>query len=286
MLRRKRYGRFSRRNPWRNTWEDNKRRKRQTLSGKRILAALLSITLPIMCLGLSAGVLSRLDDVYRYNINATQSVKYSSYSADTDEVIALLGDFMAGKTDEFSLESTSTYNPTELFTQEDQEAMLAFRHVTRLYLLLGLLGMLATGGIYYLLLRWQEKKILCRGVICAGGSMVLFVALEIADKIYAPLRTLVYGPIINLHHSEDSFLWEIASQSAGWHLALFECLAGVVLFLLMAYLTWRLAGRRKLFKNLEEQWAEMHKDRATEPTPIDLPLENALWKKWQNHKKG
>ena len=70
-MQRKTYRANSRKNPWRNTWKDKSKKK---INVHRLVSLVLLLSIPLFCLGISSGVLSRAADVYQYNLKASQAV--------------------------------------------------------------------------------------------------------------------------------------------------------------------------------------------------------------------
>lgn len=245
-MQRKHHRPNSKRNPWRNTWQDKTRKR---ITGRKVAAILvLVIAVPLFCLGMANGVLARAADVYQYNLRSTQAVSQGSRLLSEEKLVALLGDFMTGKTDEFSLLEEVEYEPQDVFSAEDERVMREYRRVATIELYGGIAGLVLVAGMLLLLIRWKEKDIHRLAIKWAGASLALFLGLETAAKIYAPLRSVTYGRLIHFSLPEDDYLRELVGQSFAVQFSVMVAIVCVVLYLLLLWLTWQVAGKRKLFR--------------------------------------
>ena len=250
-MQRKTYRANSRRNPWRNTWKDKTKKK---INVHRLISLLLLLTIPVFCLGISGGVLTRAADVYQYNLKSTQAVSNGSYFVDEDKLIELMGDFMNGKTDTFALLEEVEYEPENVFTAQDEKVMTQYRQVCRNALLAGIIGAVLTALVYGLLIRWKEKDLMRWIMGLSGVSLFALGALQVTALVYGPARRFVYGRSIDLALPEKDYLAQLVDQSFAVQLSVMISIMAVIIYLVMIYLTFRLAGKRNVFKR--SVWAE------------------------------
>ena len=253
-MQRKSYRPNSKRNPWRNTWKDKKKKK---VNVHRLISLLLLITIPVFCIGVASGVLTRSADVYQYNLKSTQAVSSGTYFVSEDALIELLGDFMSGKTDTFALKEEVEYEPENVFTEKDEAVMKQYRHVCRRALAAGIGGAVLSLIIYVLLVRWKEKDLMRRIMGMSGVSLFLFGGLHVLTLVYGPVRRAVYGRWIDFSLPEKDYLVQLVDNSFAVQLAVMTCVAAVIFYLILLYITFRMAGKRNVFKR--SVWAEPQK---------------------------
>lgn len=253
-MQRKTYRPNSKRNPWRNTWKDKTKKK---VNVHRLISLLLLISIPVFCIGIASGVLTRSADVYQYNLKSTQAVSNGTYFVSEDALIELLGDFMSGKTDTFALKEEVEYEPENVFTAQDEEVMTQYRQVCRTALAAGIGGAVLSLIIYVLLVRWKEKDLMRRIMGMSGVSLFLFGGLHVLTLVYGPVRRVVYGRWIDFSLPEKDYLVQLVDNSFAVQLAVMTCVAAVIFYLILLYITFRLAGKRNVFKR--SVWAEPQK---------------------------
>ena len=253
-MQRKTYRPNSKRNPWRNTWKDKTKKR---VNVHRLISLLLLITIPVFCIGVASGVLTRSADVYQYNLKSTQAVSSGTYFVSEDALIELLGDFMSGKTDTFALKEEVEYEPENVFTEKDETVMKQYRQVCRRALAAGIGGAVLSLIIYVLLVRWKEKDLMRRIMGMSGVSLFLFGGLHVLTLVYGPVRRAVYGRWIDFSLPEKDYLVQLVDNSFAVQLAVMTCVAAVIFYLILLYITFRMAGKRNVFKR--SVWAEPQK---------------------------
>ena len=242
---RRRLERNSRKNPWRNTWQDKSRRKVDAL---RVLGSVLVLSLPLFLSSLVFAVLVNTPDVYEYNMKGTQAVEQGRRYVSQEDVLALIDDFMAGKTDDFVLLEDTDYKPENVFSEEDQQAMEGFRRWANDCITLALVTGFFSLVIYVLLLRSRRKDVLRLMVPLSAVPLALIQVLQFLAKTVKPVMKLAYGRFYSGGFPEGDFLVRIARESFGRQLATFELLGCLALYLVLLYVTYRLAGRTRLFR--------------------------------------
>lgn len=253
-MQRKTYRASSKRNPWRNTWKDKSKKK---INVHRLISLLLLFTIPLFCIGISDGVLTRSADVYQYNLKSTQAVSNGTYFVDEDKLVELIGDFMSGKTDRFTLMEEVEYEPENVFTEKDEAVMRQYRQVTRRALIAGIAGAVLTAVLLGLLAYWKEKDLMRKIMAASGISLLFFGALHVLALVYGPVRRLTYGRMIDFSLPEKDYLVQLVGQSFAVQLAVMTCIMAVILYLALLYLTFRFAAKHNVFKR--SVWAEPQK---------------------------
>ena len=245
MASRKTYRRQSKKNPWRNTLND---REYHSPDWKKYVGLLLILTIPVMCVGLSFGLLTRAADVYQFNFRATQAIELSHRYVAQDDVVKLLSDFMSWDTDEFVLMQNVDYEPENVFSEEDQQAMLLYRRYADRVLIAGIAGALCTAILFILMVRWNRKDRHRACTYAAAVPLAAILVFQFAAKSVPHLRAVTYGRIIPVEFPEGDFLVYIAQESFGRQLAVFEAIAALILYFLLIYVTLRVAGKDRLFR--------------------------------------
>ncbi len=238
----KTYRKNSRRNPWRNT------RRRREIPIEKIMAWLLIISIPLMIICLTSNLVLRLPDTYQYNLRATQSVSQTGRMISEDKVIELFGDFMSGKTDELVLMEEVEYQPENVFHPEDEKAMTNLRNALDIILIVGLLNLGITALIYFFLIRWRKKEIHLQNYKRSIWSFALLTVANSLIKLVPPLREATWGRIFGTDFPKHDVLIQILEKSFALHVTIFDVIISTVLMAILGYVTWQVAGRKKIFK--------------------------------------
>jgi heme A synthase len=149
------------------------------------------------------------------------------------------------------------YEPENVFTQKDETVMKQYRQVCRRALAAGIGGAVLSLIIYVLLVRWKEKDLMRRIMGMSGVSLFLFGGLHVLTLVYGPVRRVVYGRWIDFSLPEKDYLVQLVDNSFAVQLAVMTCVAAVIFYLILLYITFRMAGKRNVFKR--SVWAEPQK---------------------------
>ncbi|MEG0392815.1 MAG: hypothetical protein RR626_08640, partial [Anaerovoracaceae bacterium] len=82
-------------------------------------------------------------------------------------------------------------------------------------------------------------------------SVWVFLLLSIANslvKLVNPIREATWGKIFGTDFPKHDFLIEIFQNSFALHITIFDLLVSWILMGILAYGTWQVAGRKKIFK--------------------------------------
>ncbi len=238
----KMYRRNSRRNPWRNT------RKKREIPWERMLGFFTIISIPLMIIALSVNIVFRTPDVYQYNLKATQSVEQINVLIEEEKLVNLIGDFMLGKTDEFVLMEEVEYKPEDIFTPLDKEFMRDFRNIIDLFAFIGIAMFIITGVVYFFLIRWRKKETLMKSVKRGGWMLLLLLIFNDLTFLVSPLWKVTWGKLLPGALPEGDLLLALFEEKFMVHVTVFHTVIVGILFGLLFYATWKVAGKRKLFK--------------------------------------
>ena len=238
--------RIRRRRRREDSWKRAVNRRDDTIY-KRV-ANVIVFSVPIAVICLVANVIMRMKDVYSYSLSASGIIGATTVSTSEDELLGLITNFMTGKTDEFALMENSEFDPEQIFSALDQQAMTDARHVLDIMLIIGVVMLVLSVVAYWLLIRWRVREIFMkRFKVCVGVFAVLEI-LNILTVCIAPLRAATWGLLIPMEFPDGDNLVLLLSDAFPRQVVMFEAIAGVFAMLLLGYLTWNVAGRRKMFR--------------------------------------
>ncbi len=238
----KMYRRNSRRNPWRNT------RKKREIHWEKLLGILVIISVPLMIVCLSLNIVLRTPDVYQYDLRATQAIDQATVIIDEEKLVTLIGDFMIGKTDDFTLLEEVEYKPEDIFTTQDKKYMKGFRSLVDLFALIGLGMLIINVLVYFFLIRWRKKSTLMKSIKISGGLLLLLVLFYDLTLLVTSLWNVTWGKLLPGPLPKEDMLLVLFQEKFMFHVSLFFTVVAGVLFGLFFYGTWKVAGKRNLFK--------------------------------------
>lgn len=214
----------------------------------KFLATILVVTIPLMIMCLSANLFMRIGDVYEYNLDSSEIMDHTTIRTEKTEVVNSLTSYMQHKTGELSLMESVEYDPQQLYGAEDREAMAQTRRLLDIMLVIGVLAMLITALCYFLLIRWHVRDIFMKRFKMAAAVTLAIEAVNFIVVSVKPLREFVFGHFIRMDFPDGDNLTILISEDFPMQVAVFEAIFGVIVLLIMAYFTWSVAGRRKMFK--------------------------------------
>lgn len=232
---------------WQKSDWQGKRQRRQ-FDIQKFLASIIVISLPLMIFCLSANLIMRMDDIYEYNMDASGIMNNTNLSTSKEDVVGSITKFMQHRTDDFSLMENVEYEPQQLYSEKDRGAMLQTRHLLDVMLAIGVLMFVASAIAYFFLIRWRVRDIFMKRFKL---TFVIFLIMEAANILIVsiqPLRKFVFGSFIEMDFPDDDNLVYLLSDSFPMQIAVFEAIIGIILMLILTYITWQVAGRRKMFK--------------------------------------
>ena len=122
------------------------------------------------------------------------------------------------------------------------------RTLLDIMLVIGLLTLILTAVCYFLLIRWHVKDVFMKRFKLAAVVLLVMEAVNFIVVTAEPLRRLVYGHFIQMDFPDGDNLVILLSEDLPKQIAIFEVLFAGVALLIMAYFTWSVAGKRKMFK--------------------------------------
>ena len=227
-------------------WRDTRRQRQFDI--KKFLASVLVVSVPLMIFCITANVLMRMNDIYDYSLESSGVIDNMTISTSKEEVVGSITKFMQHRSDELTLVSNYGYEPQELYSEEDKEAMGQTRRLLDIMLVIGILALLATAASYFFLIRWRVKAIFMKRFKLAAVVFLVIEALNVITLIVSPLRKAVYGWFIPMDFPDGDNLVMFLSDAFPAQVAVFELIVGTVLLLILAYGTWSVAGKKKMFK--------------------------------------
>lgn len=243
----KRYRRNSRKNPWRNT---NKIRQ---YDKKKIMAAVLVISLPIAVIALVTNLVLRLPDIYEYSLSSSNILKNTTLAVSKDDVKKVISEYLQGKTGELKLVENTEYKPEDIFSKEDKAAMHSLKIFLNVILGIGILFFIVTAVICFFMMRWRVKGVFMEGYKRSLWVFAILQALNVIIALMEPLWKNIYGLFMLTKFSDGDKMVMILGDAFPRQVAMFQLIIGGVIMALVGYLTWSVAGRKKLFK---ERWSD------------------------------
>lgn len=243
----KKYRRHSRRNPWRNTLEGEKKRIRK----EYWLARILLVTLPVMAVCISANLMMRVSDTYQYALSASQALDTSVFTVDEDELVNLFGDYMQHKTNHFSLKEDVTYQPQDVFTKQDKDSMARLRILLDLSLTAGICALLISALCYWFLLRWRKKVLLMEYMQKSFFTFLILAALCAVLQAVTAIRNMTWGRILDFKTDGSDLLGLVLNARFFHQVTVFDLIGAFAIFGVVAYLTWEMAGNKKMMVEKE-----------------------------------
>ena len=230
----------------RNKWQPIEKRRRFDIN--KFLAGMLVVTLPVMIICLSANVLMRMGDVYKYSLDSSGIMDSTTLRTTKNDVVDTISKYMQHRTDELSLVEDAEIEPVEIFGTEDREAMGQARTLLDIMLVVGTLALIASAIAYFLLIRWRVKDVFMKRFKVAFAVTIAVEALNYVVVAVEPVRRIVFGHFIRMDFPDGDNLVLLLTDDFPGQVAMFEAIMGTVLMLILAYFTWSVAGRRKMFK--------------------------------------
>ncbi len=229
-----------------DSWKRTVNRRSDTTYSRVASVIVVSVPLAVVCLVMN--IIMRMKDVYSYSLSASGIIGKTTISTSEEEILALITNFMNGKTDEFALMENSPYDPEQIFSALDQQVMTDTRAFLHIVLVIGLIALAVSAIAYFLLIRWRVKEIFMKRFKI---SVVVFAVLEVFNILTVciePVRKAVYGSIIPMDLPDGDNLALLLGEAFPRQVIMFETIAGVAAMALIGYLTWYVAGRRKMFR--------------------------------------
>ena len=226
----------------------NRIEKRSNFDVKKFLATIIVIALPITVFCIAANLTLRLGEIYEYSLDSSEILENTTIVTDKDSVANTFASFMQHRTPELSLIESVEYDPQEIFSRQDKDAMAGLRWILDILLAIGAVGFFATAVCYFFLIRWRVKDIFMNRF---KVSVVVFAGILVANAmtILVPsIRNAVYGKIIGTKFPDGDNLVLLLSDSFPLQVTVAETLLASILMSIVAYITWTIAGRRKLFR--------------------------------------
>jgi hypothetical protein len=232
----------SRKNPWRNT------RDIKSVDPAKVWGILLTVFMPIMIITIALNVTMRLPDSYDFNMSSSEILDTMTTQIDQQTLSNLFGDYMQHRTDVFQMKQNTSYNPQNVFNAADQKFMYNIRHSLDMTAAIAILAVIITGLAMFFLIRWRKHEIHMKAF--KRGAVIFFIltALNTAVKLITPLFDKLIDPIRGTGFVEGDPLITILSAGFTKTETMFELLISCVFLGVLAYVTWQVAGPKRLFK--------------------------------------
>lgn len=242
-------------------WMGKRRRQRREDSWKRTVnrrgdnlyrrvADVIVFSVPLAVVCLVANVIMRMKDVYSYSLSASGIIGSTTISTTEDDFIGLMTDYMNGKTDEFALMENSEFDPEQIFSALDQQAMAGARSVLYAMLVIGIVALVLSAAAYFLMVRWRVKDIFMKRF---NACVWVFIALELINIVTVcvpKIRMMTWGRLIPMEFPDGDNLVILLGDAFPRQVVMFETIAAVVVMIAVGYLTRSIAGRRKMFRRV------------------------------------
>ena len=232
---------------WRKSDWQGKKQKRQ-FDIQKFFASVIVISLPLMIFCLSANLVMRMDDIYEYNLDASGVMNNTNLSTSKEDVVSSITRYMQHKTDDFTLMENVEYEPEQLYSVRDKMAMRQTRQLLDVLLVIGGLMFAVSLIAYFFLIRWRVKDIFMKRFKLSFIVLMIIEAVNVLVVSLEPLRKATFGRFILMRFPDDDNLTFLLSKSFPVQIVVLEAAIGLIVMLILTYLTWQVAGRRKMFK--------------------------------------
>ncbi len=214
----------------------------------RRIANVTVFTVPVMIMCLAANIVMRMRDVYSFCLNSSGIMNVSAVHTTQDGFIDAVVSFINGNDSALGLMEDSAYDPQPVFSELDRQVLGDTRDLLDILLIAGLLLLAVSAVMYFLLIRWRVKDIFMRRF---KAGLVLFIILEAAGAAavcVTPLREALFGLFMPMDFPEGDNLVMILGPAFPAQAVIFEAAVGAVAMAAVGYLTWYVAGRKKMFR--------------------------------------
>lgn len=240
--RKKRSAWIPRRDPWRNNMESRE------IPWTKVVGRLMVIGITVLVLALGSNFVLRSANMYQYTLDASQLLSGSSSVVKEEDVVKVLGDYMQHKSSRVYLMSNAEYNAHNVFDKQANVVMHRLRRGADVMAAAGIGALVLTVVCYFFLIRWRRKKehmqyfrytVIIAGAVCAGLALT---------KAAAPLYHLLWGRFFGGSPKDDVLISLIINQDFFRQEGIIELIVDAVLLAVFGYITWEIAGNKRLFK--------------------------------------
>ncbi len=212
----------------------------------------LVVTIPAAVFCGAINYILRMSGFWDYDLTSTQKLYSLSVSVDQASLVSLMKQYLQHRTSTFQLLEDIQFEPGPLFHAREQLAM----HDLRLFLdVLGLIGVICVLLVivaYFLLIRWRSReehmKYFKKSLIVYGAVMVVTAVINLIPFLRHHVWALLTG-----HHIKTADLLDqiFGTQAMGMHLTMFLLLSTGVVMAALTYITWEIAGRKRIFGQID-----------------------------------
>lgn len=241
----KKYRKHSRRNPWRNT------RRNMDRDWKAICAAVLVVSVPLMVILGTLNYVVRYSGVWKYDLTSSQVLTQISTQIDEDQLLNAVSSYMQHKTDSFELKEDVEYQPENVFKAVDKKAAKRIREFMDVTMVIGIIMLLLTAAAYFLLIRWRSHEIHMKRFRQSVWVYAISIIVLCLICVIPPARHLVWGLLMGTKLPADDTLVVLFGGTLGFHIAMYWLLISAVITGILTYVTWEIAGRKRMFRGLE-----------------------------------
>lgn len=213
---------------------------------KIILSWILIVAIPIATLGLSANIILRLPDLYQYQINKGELLKEYRASSQSEEVAALISEYMIHKVDELQYQTDEEDEMSLIFTKKDQEKAEAVRFFADVLGAITILSIVIITITYYLLIKEGHLAAIRSRFKLAS---VIFVALGILTLLCCHIPNLKEKIFESVFYGveELDFVYKLLCCGTYSAFCVTTVMFSIVIMLLFTYFTWKKTKERGIF---------------------------------------
>lgn len=216
--------------------------------GNILLSIIVTITICIFLVTLSQNVVARTSGVYSFYFNDTAAVSKLYVNISSSQFAGEIASFFNSfRPSEFQIYEDTGYDLQGVFDENESYNMMQVKKWIDISGLLCIASFLITAGIYFLMLRAGQKKLLrnsFRIAAACGGILTVFeTVLLLTNK--GRLKLCELANMIEL--AEDSKLLVVLGHEFMSTAVIFLIIMSLVIFGLAIYVNYRLTKPPRIF---------------------------------------
>ena len=233
----------TRRDPWRNNMA------KKEIPWTKHLGRLMVLGITLMITMVAPNIVVRSANMYQYTLDASQVLNTAGVAVEEMDVINALADFMKHKSGAVSLVSKAKYMPEDVFSKSAKQLMDNFQRIADIELILGIVGFLIVLVCFFFLIRWRKKKEHMQYLRYSVIAVIAASFLVVCTKAIGPLYRYTWARMIPENIKKDDFIMGIINENFMRQSGIITFIVVLVLLALLAYITWEIAGNKRVFKD-------------------------------------
>ena len=222
--------------------------KSREIQWDTVFGRILIISIPLMIICIAANITMRMPDTYQYSLSDSQILNSAPVVVDEGKLVNLFGDYMQHKTNDFALKESVDYKPEDVFNDKDRAAMHHLRTALDIVLAVGIIALIMTAVCYFFLIRWRRKVIHMEYLKKSFLMFLIMSVLWALAKAVPFFRSLTWGHLFGSGFKTGDILIMVLQDKFSLQVTVFDLVISFVIMGMLAYGTWEVAGRKKMFK--------------------------------------